>query len=196
MKNFCIAALLVLSAGFCLGQAPKPAVSIPNIDLYGGYVATFPDYGPSLDSYRFNGFEGQFSKGFTPHIWLTGTADIVFGNVNALNANVTQFTGTVGGKYNILTGKLRPYAIAQIGYVRQSSSGPHGGLYAGDHHPPLAPNVTDIEDGLAYRLGLGGDLQMSQHIYWRMIQWDVQPMPFARHTPFYENFSAGVGYRF
>jgi hypothetical protein len=188
MKNFCIAVLLVVTAGFCFGQAPKSSLNVPNTDLYVGYMSTFPDYGPYVDSYRFNGFEGAFSKGLTSHISAIASGAFVFGG----SFSAKQFSGTAGIKYNLLTGRLRPYATGQAGYAIQSSNG----MYANDHHPPLAKGASDVESGLSYRMGAGADLQITQKIYWRLLQWDVQPQPWGRHTPFYQNFSSGVGYRF
>ena len=63
MKNFCIAVLLVVMAGFCFGQAPGVLAECSETDVYVGYMTTSPDYGPGLFRYRFNGFEGAFSKG-------------------------------------------------------------------------------------------------------------------------------------
>jgi opacity protein-like surface antigen len=192
MKKLCIAAFLFVTAGFCFAQAPKPSLNVPSTDVYVGYIATFPDYGPHLDSYRFNGFEGAFSKGLTHRISAIASGTFVFGSVY----NVKQFSGTVGAKVNVLTGRFRPYATGQIGYAHQSSSSAIGGLYAGDHHPPLANNATDVESGLTYRMGVGADLQMTRKIYWRLLQGDIQPQPWGRHTPFYVNISSGIGYRF
>lgn len=106
--------------------------------------------------------------------------------------DVKQFSGTAGAKFNFLTGRVRPYATGQAGYSWQSSNG----MYANDHHPPLKPNTTDTEDGFTYRLGAGLDIQMSRRISYRLIQWDVQPQDWAGHTPFYNNFSTGISFRF
>jgi hypothetical protein len=188
MKNFCIAVLLVVTAGFGFAQAPKASLNVPSTDVYVGYIATFPDYGRQFNSFQLNGFEAAFSKGLMPHLAVIGSGAFVFGN----SYSVKQFSGTVGAKANVLTGRFRPYATGQFGYARQSSNG----MYAADHHPPLAPGTTDVEDGLTYRLGAGADLQMTPRIYWRLMQWDVQPQPWGRHTPYYQNFSSGLGYRF
>lgn len=153
-----------------------------------GYITTFPDFGPRVDSFRFNGGEIAIAKHLNPHLAIIGSATAVFGTI----FDVKQFSGTVGTKINFLTGRFRPYATAQIGFAYQHSNG----MYAGDHHPPLKPNTVDVEDGLTYRGGLGADLQLSTGVYLRLIQWDVQPQPWARHTPFYNNFSSGIGYRF
>jgi hypothetical protein len=190
MKTICIAAMLLLSAGWCVGQAPRASLNIPSTEVYLGYVATYPDYGPQLNSYRLDGFEGQFGKGITSHALGIASGVISFGTVAGVS--VKEFSGTAGVKYNILTGKFRPYAMGQAGYAFQTSNG----LYAGDHHPPLKSGATDHEDGLTYRMGGGADLQLTPKIYWRILQWDVQPQPWARHTPWYQNFSSGVGYRF
>jgi hypothetical protein len=192
MRNFCIAVLLVVMAGFCFGQAPKSSLNVPTTDVYVGYLTTSPDYGGGLFSYRFNGFEGAFSKGLSPHFALIASGTFSFGT----NYNVRQFSGTVGGKYSFMTGRFRPYGTAQIGYAHQSSHSSIGGLYANDHHPPLPIGATDVESGLTYRIGGGADLQMTPKIYWRILQFDEQRMPWGRHTPYYVNFSSGIGYRF
>ena len=188
MKNVFIAALVVVTAGFCFGQAPKASLNVPSTDVYVGYIMTSPDYGAKLFSYRLNGFEGAFSKGLTHRMSAIASGAFVFGT----SYSVKQFSGTVGVKVNVLTGRFRPYATGQIGYARQSSNG----FYAGDHHPPLAPGSSDVESGFTYRMGMGADLQLTPKIYWRLLQWDIQPQPWARHTPYYQNFSSGVGYRF
>lgn len=53
-----------------------------------------------------------------------------------------------------------------------------------------------VESGFAYRLGAGADLQLTRRIYWRIIQYDVQPQPWGPPTPWYQNFGGGVGFRF
>jgi hypothetical protein len=69
-------------------------------------------------------------------------------------------------------------------------------MYNTDHHPAIPTGKGTTDSGITYRGGLGIDLQMSRGFYWRAIQWDVQPQPWARSTPFYNNFSSGIGYRF
>ena len=188
MKNLYIAALFLLSATFSFAQAPTVALYTPNNEVYVGYIATFPDYGPKLNSYRFDGIEVALIKNVRPHFAYVATGAMVFGS----GFDVKQFSGTLGAKMNILTGRVRPYAIAQAGFAYQSSNG----MYANDHHPPLAAGSTDVEDGLTYRMGAGVDVQIRHNVYWRVLQWDVQPQPWGRHTPFYQNFSSGFGYRF
>ena len=193
MKKISIVALLLLSATVCFGQAPKAALYNSNSDVYVGYMATFPDYGGQWNSYRFNGAEVAYTRNLGAHWGVIASGAAVFGTIY----DVKQFSGTAGLKYNFLAGNFRPYATVQAGYAYQSSSGgPAGnGLYGNDRHPPLKPGTTDTEDGLTYRGGIGGDLQLSHRIYWRVVQWDVQPQPWARHTPLYNNFSSGIGFR-
>jgi hypothetical protein len=188
MKKISIAAVLLLTAAFSFGQAPTAALYTPNADVYVGYVATFPDYGPKFNTNRFDGVEIAVTKNLRPHLGIVASGAFVFGS----KYSVKQFSGTVGPKFNLLTGRFRPYATAQFGYARQSSNN----LYAGDHHPPLAIGTTDIESGFTYRMGVGVDVQFKPHLYWRVLQWDIQPQPWGRHTPYYVNFSSGVGYRF
>jgi hypothetical protein len=186
MKKFLV--LLLLTATFCFGQAPKAALTTPNAEVYVGYIATFPDYGAHLDSYRFDGGEIAFTRNLRPHWAMIGSATGAFGSTY----KVKQFSGTVGPKFNLLTGPFRPYATAQVGFAYQSSNG----MYAADHHPPLKSRNDDIERGLTYRAGIGADLQVSSRLYWRVVQWDTQPQPWGRHTPYYTNFSSGIGYQF
>jgi hypothetical protein len=188
MKKLSIAVLLLLSATLCFGQAPKAALYNSNSDVCVSYMATFPDYGPKWNSFRFNGGEVAYTRYLGAHWGVIAAASAVEGSVYGAK----QGSATVGVKYNLLTGRLRPYATLQAGYARLSSNR----MYANDHHPPLKPGTADVESGLTYRAGGGVDLQVKGRIYWRVLQWDVQPQPWGRHTPFYDNFSSGVGFRF
>jgi outer membrane protein W len=188
MRVLSVAVLFFLSVASAFSQAPRGAQYTSESDLYVGYITTFPDYGPQIDSYRFNGAELAYTKTLLPHWAVTASGSAVFGSV----FDAKQISATAGAKYNFLTGRVRPYATAQIGYARLSTN--H--MYSGDHHPPLPAGTRDIESGLTYRGGLGVDLQMSRGFYWRAIQWDVQPQPWGRNTPFYYNFGSGLGYRF
>jgi hypothetical protein len=187
MKSFSVAALLLTAAALCFGQAPKAALSTSNSDVYVGYVTTFPDYGPQIGSYRFNGGEVAFTQRINPRWAVIASGAFAFGGPD----DAKQFSGTIGPKFNFLTGPFRPYATVQVGYARQSSND----MYANDHHPPLTTK-NDVESGITYRGGLGVDIQLTSHIYWRAIQWDVQPQDWGRNTPFYNNYSSGIGYRF
>lgn len=188
MKKLAIAALILSAAAFCFGQAPKPALYTPNSDLYVGYVATSPDYGLHIYSYQFNGGELAYTKSLGTHWALVASGMGSFGT----RFDVKQFSGTVGPKYNFLTGPFRPYATVQAGYAYLRSTD----MYTMDHHPPLPATATSTEDGFTYRMGMGADLQVSPKAYWRLIQVDIQPQPWARHTPWYVNIGTGVGYHF
>ena len=188
MKNFTIMALLVLSAALCSAQVPKASIYSPKADVYVGYIATNPDYGPTFGSFLFSGVELAYTETLRPHLAITGDAAFSFGT----KYKVKEFSGTVGPRFNVLTGRFRPYVTAQLGLAVQNSNG----MYATDHHPPLAKGANATEDGLTYRVGMGADLQVTHKLYWRVIQWDIQPQPWARNTPQYWNFSSGIGYRF
>jgi hypothetical protein len=187
MKTFTVALLLLTASALCFGQTPKAALSTSNSDVYVGYITTFPDYGPKFDTNRFDGAEVAFTEGITPRWAVIASGAFSFGGTYSAK----QFSGTVGPKFNFLTGPIRPYATVQVGYARQSSNG----MYAGDHHPPLT-SKNDVESGITYRAGLGLDVHLTGRIYWRALQWDTQPQDWGRHTPFYTNYSSGLGYRF
>jgi hypothetical protein len=191
MKRICMAACLLVAwvalAGWCVAQSPGPALSVPNTDIYGGFLVTSPDYGPHWDSYLLYGAEADVSKALSRRLWITAAGDYVAGT----HYDVKQASATVGPTFFFLTGKWRPYATGQVGFAWQRSHG----FYAGDHHPPLAPGAIDIERGFSYRFGGGVEYQFFSRLYWR-VQWDYQPQPWARHTPFYQNVGGGIGYRF
>jgi hypothetical protein len=178
---------LLASAGMAVAQAPKPSLSVPNTDLYGGFLVTSPDFGPGFSSYLLKGFEGAYSRSLTERLWITADGLYVSGN----SFDTREFSATVGPKFFLMTGKLRPYATAQVGFAYLRSHG----MYSGDHHPPLAPNALDIEKGMTYRIGGGVEYQVLSRLYWRA-QFDVQPQPWGRSKPYYENLGTGVGYRF
>jgi len=181
-------ALLFLAAEFCFGQAPGQSLSVPNLEIYGGYIVTFPDYGPDFDSRMLDGAELAFSKALTPHYTLIASAVYVAGS----SVGVKQISVTGGMKYNILTGGLRPYLTGQIGYAYQHSHG----FYAADYNPPLPPGTVMEEQGFTARLGGGLDLRLTEHLSWRVAQWDFQPVPFGPNTPIYQNASTGLGWHF
>ena len=203
MKKICMAALcaawLIAVAGVALAQAPEPSLTLPNVEVYGGFVVTSTDYGQHWDSFLLYGFEAVASKGLTEHLWLTGTFDFLWGNPSIPNTSgvpvemhIKQTQATVGAKYYILTRNFRPYATVQIGGVRQSSEG----FYGRDHTIPTPVGVHRVEGGFTYRFGGGVEWQIKPRMYWRIAQWDWQPQPWGRHTPFYSNLGTGVGYRF
>jgi hypothetical protein len=105
---------------------------------------------------------------------------------------VKEFTGTVGPRFNFMTGRFRPYGTVQIGFAYQNSDG----MYARDHHPRLPSGSNTTESGFSYRMGGGFDFQVTDHLYWRVIEYDVQPQPWANNTPIYQNVGGGIGYRF
>jgi hypothetical protein len=188
MRNVTVVILLFATSVLCFGQVPKATIYNPNTELYVGYSLTFPDFGPRYNSYRFNGAEVAFAKYLTPHFALVASGNAVFGSVY----QVKQYAWDVGAKYNLTFGRFRPFGQVRYGFAYQASNG----MYAGDHHPPLSAGANDVEDGVTYRVGAGGDLQLTNKVYWRMLQWDVEPEPWARHTPFYQSWGSGVGYRF
>jgi hypothetical protein len=194
MKKICLAALLFVTAGFCLGQEPKSSLNVPSTDIFGGFITTSLDYTPppgiftGTSSFRVNGGELAISKRLTNHISVIAVGDGSTGSI----AHVKQLSATAGVKYNFMTGKFRPYATGQLGYALQHSHS----LYFEDHHPPQSPHIPDVEKGLVFRLGGGADLQISPKFYVRLIQWDVQPQPVANNRPLYENISFGAGYCF
>jgi hypothetical protein len=189
MKASLTAVLILLTAAVSsFAQTPTAAFFKPSSDVYVGYVTTFPDYGATYDTIRLNGAEVAYNQNFRKHLSLTVAGDFVQGGPYS----VSQFTGTVGPKVVLLTGKIRPYGTLLAGYSRQNSNG----MYASDHHPALPAGKSLTESGLTYRMGGGVDIQLSSKVYWRAIQFDMQPQPWGRHTPDYSNWGSGFGYRF
>jgi hypothetical protein len=188
MKIFAVTVSVLLLAAGALAQVPTAPLETSKSDVYVGFVATYPDYGNSFTSLRFNGGEVAYTKSFFPHVELSATGDFAMGTTYS----VKQFSGMVGPKINILTGKIRPYGIAQAGFSLQNSDG----MYAADHHPPAPAGKSLTEDGFTYRFGGGVDWQLKRRIYWRIVQADIQVMPWGRHTPWYTNVGTGLGYRF
>jgi len=181
-------ALLPLMVIVSFAQAPGAGLHMPDSDVYVGYFATSPDYGYGAYVYQFNGAEVGFTKYVRPRLGIVGSASFQGGS----SFNVKQVAGTVGPRFNLMTGKFRPYGTFQIGYSRQVSDG----MYAADHHPPIAKGVSVTESGLTYRMGVGLDLQLNPHWYWRALHWDTQSQSWGRKNPWYTDFGTGVGYRF
>lgn len=188
MRNVTLVVLLFVASALCFAQEPKSSISVPSTELYVGYITTFPDFGPKYNSFQFNGAEVAITKFLNPHLGVVLSGNGVFGSVYA----VKQYAWDAGVKYNFLTGRFRPFGQARAGFAYQASNG----MYFSDHHPPLEPGTNDVEDGFAYRVGAGADLQLTRSVYWRVVQWDVEPEPWARHTPFYQSWGSGVGYKF
>jgi hypothetical protein len=188
MKFFSIIASLLLTAIVSFAQAPNSGLSMPSADVYVGYFATSPDYGSGAYVYQFNGAEVGYTKYLRPRLGIVGSVSFQEGSPYS----VKHFEGTVGPKFNLMTGKFRPYGTFQIGYAHQSSDG----MYAADHHPPIAKGLTVDESGFTYRMGVGLDLQFNKHWYWRALHWDTKAMPWGRNSPWYTDFGTGVGYRF
>jgi hypothetical protein len=63
-----------------MAQEPVPTLTVPNFEVYGGFVVTSPDYGLHWSDFLLHGFEGGVSKGLTPHLWVTASFDFVFAN--------------------------------------------------------------------------------------------------------------------
>jgi opacity protein-like surface antigen len=190
MKKFAIALLLFATAAFCFGQAPGPALSTLGArnEVYAGFLATSADYGVDIFDLSLYGGEIAYTRNFNPRWGVTAAAAVS----GESRSNVKEFSGTVGPRCNLLTGRIRPYITAQIGLAYQSSNG----LYAAVHHPPLRPGSSDTESGFTYRVGGGADFQVTHSFYWRMFSWDIQPQPWGQHTPWYQNVGGGIGYRF
>jgi len=188
MKNLSIVVMLVLTAAFSFAQAPSAALYKPNSEVYVGYIGTSPDYGAGLFSYQLNGGELAYTRNLYSHFALVASGAYSAGN--AFSGKL--FSATTGVKFNFLTGRVRPYTTGQVGFAHLSATG----MYNRDHKPPVANSRNIVDDGLTVRAGVGVDFQVNPHVYWRVLQWDVQPMPWGRNTPYYFNFSTGVGYRF
>jgi hypothetical protein len=185
MKKTAFITLLLVLATPCFAQVPKAIFHAPTSDVYIGYTGTFPDYGPTLATYRFDGVEIGYDKGLSTHLGLTAAGMISSGPFKG-----TLMSGTAGLKWLVLTGRFRPFAMGQVGYSRIKATN----MYNYDYKYP--PNQQLTESGFTYRMGGGVDFQFSQRFFWRAIQWDVQPQSWGRHTPYYQNVGSGIGMKF
>lgn len=181
--RFLLTAFL-FTAALSFAQAPAPSLHNPTADLYAGYVMNVPDYAGDGTIHQLQGYELAFTLHLGARWGLTASGSQLI--VNDLDANQWQFTA--GPRFNLLTGRFRPYATGQFGVSNQDSD-----LL----HPGVMTAQFSRRNALTCRLGLGADYQLTPHLYWRMGQWATQPVPWGRHaSSLFQNFSSGVGYRF
>jgi opacity protein-like surface antigen len=176
-------ATLTLTAALSFAQAPKPSFSVPNSDLYAGYVVNVPDYATVIGSpHNLQGYELAYTLHLGNRFGLTASGAELFGSGS------NQFQLTAGPRVNILTGRFRPYGTAQFGISNQDSD---------TLHPGELTAAFSRRNAITYRVGGGADYQLTRRIYWRMGQWTAQPVPWARHaSSLFQNFSTGLGYQF
>jgi opacity protein-like surface antigen len=183
MKKHFIATLLLLSAALSFAQLPKPSIHIASSDLFIGYVVDVPNFGNRPIPGNFQGYELAYTLNHDARWGLTvsGSQTIV--------TNRDQWQLTAGPRFNFLTGRFRPYGMAQLGVSNQDSD---------QLHPAdSSRSKASVENSLTFRLGAGADCQLTQHWYWRIGQWAAQPVPWGRHSSaLFQNFSTGLGFQF
>jgi opacity protein-like surface antigen len=183
MKKYLIAILLLLTAALSLAQSPGPSIRIASSDVYVGYVVSVPDYGVRAAPHIFQGYELAYTLNHGARLGLT-----VSGSQTIAHSR-DQWQFTAGPRFNILTGRFRPYGMAQFGVSNQDSD---------QLHPADSSRTkASAENSLTFRLGAGADYQLTQRWYWRVGQWAAQPAPWARHSSsLFQNFSTGLGFQF
>ncbi len=174
---------LVLAPALSLAQAPAPSLSVPRTDLYAGFTVNVPDYNTVAGNiHALQGYELAFTLHLGDRLGLTASGAEMFGS------GANQFQLTAGPRFNILTGRFRPYATAQLGVSNQDSD---------TLHPGELSAAFSRRNAITYRAGGGADYQLTPHIYWRVGQWTAQPVPWGRHaSSLFQNFSTGFGYQF
>ena len=177
------AAALFLAPPVALAQAPEPSFSVPRTDLYAGFVVNVPDYKTAIGSpHNLQGYEIAITLHLGDRLGLTASGAQLFG------AGLNQFQLTGGPRFNILTGRFRPYATGQLGISNQDSD---------TLHPGEVSAAFSRRNAITYRVGGGADYQLTRRIYWRIGQWTAQPVPWARHaSSLFQSFSTGLGYQF
>lgn len=176
-------AALLLAPAASVAQAPAPSLSVPHTDVYAGVVVNVPDYTMPLGGvHNLYGYELAFTLNLSSRLGLTASGAEMFGS------GANQFQLTAGPRFNILTGRFRPYATGQLGISNQDSDTLHPGEFTG---------AFSRRNAVTYRVGGGADYQLTRHMYWRIGQWTAQPVPWARHaSSLFQNFSTGLGYQF
>jgi opacity protein-like surface antigen len=184
MEKLSIAALLLLTAALSFAQAPSPTLHNATSDIYAGYVVNVPDYAGDGAVHKLQGYEIAFTRHFGSRWGLTASG----GQVISTGSNQNQWQFTAGPRFNVLTGRFRPYGTGQFGISNQDSD---------SLHPGVLTAHFSRRNALTYRVGAGADYQLTSHLYWRMGQWTAQAVPWGRHaSSLFQNFSTGVGYQF
>ncbi len=176
-------AALLLAPASSFAQAPAPSLSVPRTDVYAGFMVNVPDYTTPVGSiHNLSGYELAFTLHLGDRLGLTASGAEMFGS------GADQFQLTAGPRFNILTGRFRPYGTAQLGVSNQDSD---------TVHPGERTAAFSRRNAVTYRVGGGADYQLTRRIYWRVGQWTAQPVPWARHaSSLFQNFSTGLGYQF
>jgi opacity protein-like surface antigen len=176
-------ASLFLVPAVSLAQAPRPSLSVPHTDVYAGFMVNVPDFKTVTGSvHNLEGYELAFTLHFGDRFGLTASGAELFGSGS------NQFQLTAGPRFNILTGRFRPYGTAQFGVSNQDSD---------TLHPGELTAAFSRRNALTYRVGGGADYQLTRRVYWRIGQWTAQPVPWGRHaSSLFQNFSTGLGYQF
>ncbi len=187
MKKFSIAALLLLFTSLCFGQAPQTMeVYTPKSDVFVGYVVNLPNYGFSYASNSLQGYEIAYTLHGNARWGWTIAGGQTF---RRISPNASQWQATAGPKFNILTGRFRPYGTAQLGFSNQDSNQLH--------NAPTPKASASLENTVTFRVGVGADYQLTRGLYWRIGQWAAQPVLWGRNsTALFQNFSSGIGFQF
>jgi hypothetical protein len=185
IATFALFGALILTPLLTLAQAPKPSLSVASSDVFAGFVVNVPDYSVAVGStHNLQGYELAYTLHLGNRLGLTAAGGQSFST--AYSPGTYQLT--VGPRFNILTGRFRPYGTAQFGVSNQDSD---------NLHPGELTAAFSRRNALTYRVGGGADYQLTRRIYWRIAQWTAQPVPLPRHaSSLFQNFTTGLGYQF
>jgi len=177
-------AALLLTPALSSAQAPKPSLSIAHSDVYAGFVVNVPDYSTFGSNPTLKGYELDYTLQIVDRLGLTAAGGQTFNSAYG----TFQYQLTAGPRFNILTGRFRPFATAQVGISNQDSDQLHPGVFTA---------ASSRRNAFTYRVGGGADYQLTGHLYYRIGQWTAQPAPLGRHaSSLFQNFSTGLGYQF
>jgi hypothetical protein len=180
MRTVFFAALLLVTT-VCFAQAPQPSFHQASSDVYFGYMVNVPTYSGDT-GHNLQGFEAAYTLHLAERWGVTLSGGVSFGG------HTRQEQVTVGPRFNLLTGRFRPYLTGQFGGSNQDSD---------QFHLDKSKTGATVSNVLTFRAGGGADYQLTPRFYWRLGQWAAQPVPWGRHSSsLFQNFSTGIGFQF
>ena len=189
-----IALGMLFLSSVAFSQAPTPPGKIPNVapasdnnQLFLGFVRTFNDWGSNKYTYDMIGGVASYTRMLNHHWGVLGSFE---GNTNG-DWDAVYYAYRAGAKYDILTGKYRPYLVGSAG---------------GAHLTGIV--TTQLPDGsfrylshswFGFTAGGGGglDVDVTNHLGGR-VEYNAYQVPFGFHQvdrDLWTELSVGFVYR-